>query len=102
MNLDGTRTARTGLGQRKKRSKTEKLVRRQRKLFSSKESTEKLINYNEFPTLKSFEEAKAEKMKAEKMQLVSSKESTEKRIKSKSKAEKIHRNENNRYKQHRD
>jgi len=77
MNLDGTRTARTGLGQRKKKSKTEKLVRRQQKLFSSKESTEKLINYNEFPTLKSIEESKAEKI-----QLVSSKESTEKRIKS--------------------
>ena len=77
MNLDGTRTARTGLGQRKKRSKTEKLVRRQQKLVSSKESTEKRINYNEFPTLKSIEVAKAEKI-----QLVSSKESTGKRIKS--------------------
>ena len=74
MNLDGSRTARTGLGQRKKKSKTEKLVRRQRKLFSSKESTEKLINYNEFPTLKSIEEALKSTEK--------SKESTEKRIKS--------------------
>jgi hypothetical protein len=76
MNLDGT-LPRAGLGQRKKRSKAEKLVRQQQKLISPKEPTEQRIRSNEFPTLKTLEEAKAEKI-----QLVSSKESTEKRIKS--------------------
>jgi len=72
MNLDGT-LPRAGLGQRKKRSKAEKLVRRQQKLVSSEESTENRVRSNEFPTLKTIVEAKAEKI-----QLVSSKESTKK------------------------
>jgi len=76
MNLDGS-LPRAGLGQRKKRSKAEKLARQQQKLVSPKEPTEQRIRSNEFPTLKTIEEAKAEKI-----QLVSSKESTEKRIKS--------------------
>jgi len=76
MNLDGS-LPRAGLGQRKKRSKAEKLARQQQKLVSPKEPTEQRIRSNEFPTLKTIVEAKAEKI-----QLVSSKESTEKRIKS--------------------
>ena len=60
-------------GQRKKKSKAEKLVRRQQKLVSSEESTENRVKSNEFPTLKTIVEAKAEKI-----QLVSSKESTKK------------------------
>lgn len=72
MNLDGT-LPRAGLGQRKKRSKAEKLAREQQKLVSPKEPTEQRIRSNEFPTLKTIVEAKAEKI-----QLVSSKESTKK------------------------
>ena len=70
MNLDGT-LPRAGLGQRKKRSKAEKLAREQQKLVSPKEPTEQRIRSNEFPTLKTIVEAKAEKI-----QLVSSKKST--------------------------
>jgi hypothetical protein len=76
MNLDGS-LPRAGQGQRKKRSKAEKLARQQQKLVSPKEPTEQRIRSNEFPTLKTIEKAKAEKI-----QLVSSKESTVKRIKS--------------------